>query len=193
MHLVKKDYLIICMTKNKHIITMKATFSLFNSSTEIIINQYISTLSFYIYFLNNFTTLQKIFNRIFPPSPNLSSLKGCCFFPCFSMVSPSFSPSPFTNRVFPKIGVPQNGWFIMENPIKDGMIWGYHYFWKHPTSTHHQLRSQGHILAFQGDSYTPRCKVRTPGSDRGRKRVMGDGIQGISASHRWLVEGITRW
>ena len=22
------------------------------------------------------------------------------------------------NRVFPKIGVPQNGWFIMENPIK---------------------------------------------------------------------------
>ena len=33
--------------------------------------------------------------------------------------------------VFPKIGVPQNGWFIMENPIK-WMIWGYHYFWKHP-------------------------------------------------------------
>ena len=23
-----------------------------------------------------------------------------------------------TNWVFPKIGVPQNGWFIMENPIK---------------------------------------------------------------------------
>ena len=33
--------------------------------------------------------------------------------------------------VFPKIGVPQNGWFIMENPIK-WMIWGYHYFRKHP-------------------------------------------------------------
>ncbi len=33
--------------------------------------------------------------------------------------------------VFPKIGVPQNGWFIMENPIK-WMIWGDHYFWKHP-------------------------------------------------------------
>jgi len=32
--------------------------------------------------------------------------------------------------VFPKIGVPQNGWFIMENPIK--MIWGYHNFRKHP-------------------------------------------------------------
>ena len=24
----------------------------------------------------------------------------------------------FEIRVFPKIGVPQNGWFIMENPIK---------------------------------------------------------------------------
>ena len=33
--------------------------------------------------------------------------------------------------VFPKIGVPQNGWFLMENPIKL-MIWGYHYFRKHP-------------------------------------------------------------
>ncbi len=34
--------------------------------------------------------------------------------------------------VFPKIGVPQNGWFIMENPIIKWMIWGYTYFWKHP-------------------------------------------------------------
>ena len=33
--------------------------------------------------------------------------------------------------MFPKIGVPQNGWFVRENPIK-WMIWGYHYFWKHP-------------------------------------------------------------
>ena len=31
--------------------------------------------------------------------------------------------------MFPKIGVPQNGWFIMENPLK-WMI--YQYFWKHP-------------------------------------------------------------
>ena len=33
--------------------------------------------------------------------------------------------------MFPKIGVPQNGWFIMEKLLK-WMIWGYHYFWKHP-------------------------------------------------------------
>ena len=26
----------------------------------------------------------------------------------------------------------QNGWCMMENPIKHGMIWGYFYFWKHP-------------------------------------------------------------
>ncbi len=56
MHLVKKRLLNnlqatklvwwnSSMTKSKHIITMKATFSLFNGSTEIIINQYIPTLS----------------------------------------------------------------------------------------------------------------------------------------------------
>ena len=35
--------------------------------------------------------------------------------------------------VWQKIGVPQNGWFIMENSIKLGWFGGiYPYFWKHP-------------------------------------------------------------
>ena len=38
---------------------------------------------------------------------------------------------PLKIWVFPKIWVPQNGWFIMENPIK-WMICGYPYFRKHP-------------------------------------------------------------
>jgi len=37
--------------------------------------------------------------------------------------------------VFSKIGVPQNGWFMMENPIKMDDL-GYHYFWKHPYQLH---------------------------------------------------------
>ena len=39
--------------------------------------------------------------------------------------------------VFPKIGVPQNWWFIMENPMSKWMIWGiFPYFWKHPYCIH---------------------------------------------------------
>ncbi len=37
--------------------------------------------------------------------------------------------------VFSKIGVgPQNGWFISWKTLLKLMIWGYHYFWKHPDS-----------------------------------------------------------
>ena len=34
--------------------------------------------------------------------------------------------------VFPKIVVPQNGWFIRENPTTKWVIWGYHQFRKPP-------------------------------------------------------------
>ena len=34
--------------------------------------------------------------------------------------------------MFPKIGVPQNRWFIKWKTLVKLMIWGYHYFWKHP-------------------------------------------------------------
>ena len=33
-----------------------------------------------------------------------------------------------------KIGVPQNGWFVMENAVKMD-DWGVPYFWKHPSLT----------------------------------------------------------
>ena len=43
----------------------------------------------------------------------------------------SFILGSFATWVFTKIGVPQNGWFMMKT-LLEWMIWGYHYFWKHP-------------------------------------------------------------
>ena len=46
--------------------------------------------------------------------------------------------------VFPKIGVPQNGWFIMENPIKmDGL--GVSLFLKH---LYIDIRSETYVIAY---------------------------------------------
>ena len=44
--------------------------------------------------------------------------------------------------VFPKIVVPQNGWFIRETLLK-WMIWGYPYFWKHPDAN---CQGKGEII-----------------------------------------------
>ena len=51
-------------------------------------------------------------------------------------------------RVIPKIGVPQNGWFIIENPVK-WMIWGYPYFRKHPYIRYMYIYSYLHFRSPQ--------------------------------------------
>ncbi len=48
--------------------------------------------------------------------------KGCLF-PIKTRVI--WLPGIFRIWVFPKLGVPKNGWFIMENPMNKWMIWGY--------------------------------------------------------------------
>ena len=61
---------------------------------------------------------------------SLLSLPACCRW----VKSLYFVLNPYVRLnsiwVFPKIGVPQNGWFIMENPIKNGwFVVKTHYFW----------------------------------------------------------------
>ena len=60
--------------------------------------------------------------------------------------------------VFPKIGIPQHGWFMMENPIKMDDL-GYHYFWKHPSLQHVRL-----FVRFVISPYL-RCNLRKRSTD----------------------------
>ena len=56
--------------------------------------------------------------------------------------------------VFPKIGVPQNGWFTMENSIKMDDLGKTHYFWKHPYITNLQLKLN-FVRSFFGGNIPP--------------------------------------
>ena len=73
--------------------------------------------------------------------------------------SPCMSPLK-SIWVFPKTGVPQNGCFIMENPIKmDDLGEKTHYFRKHPYKPSQQVESQrGHgFLQQHSDLFKPWC------------------------------------
>ena len=62
-------------------------------------------------------------------------------------------PSFFVGSIwmFPKIGVPQNGWFIMENPIFQWMIWGYPQIFGNNLFTTKTLATTNHLsLAHSG-------------------------------------------
>ena len=71
------------------------------------------------------------------------------YFPMFAL-----PPHPYPIWVFPKIGIPQNGWWkIMEipwNPYKNGMICRYHYFRKPP-----YINNQFNIYIFTATFTSP--------------------------------------
>ena len=72
---------------------------------------------------NTVRNLQKLIKATFPPSPwklksgCIQAMIGSCVRFRWLKRHLSDGYASFT-RVFPKIGVPRNGWFIMENPIK---------------------------------------------------------------------------
>ena len=59
--------------------------------------------------------------------------------------------------VFPKIGVPQNGWFI-RNTLLKWMIWGYHYFGKPHKDFSVQTTFFGRSHLFANSSKTSHSK-----------------------------------
>ena len=77
-------------------------------------------------------------------------LAGCellvAFDRLFSNCASKRMPSSFLKIwVFPKIGVPQNGWFVMENPIKMDDL-GVPLFLETPIS---QISQKGHIFCWK--------------------------------------------
>ena len=91
-----------------------------------------------------------------------------------------------------KIRVPQNGWFILENPIKKGMIGGYHYFRKHPYLSDGLWWSK-----FPGSRFfTTAKKSPGPGFDCWRPSwFVGDGFGGFGplkgGRTGWLGSGVS--
>ena len=68
-----------------------------------------------------------------PGSPRIKQIRSLAIFQFFSLAK---NLAEFYMWVFPKIMVPQNGWFIMEIPIKMDVLGGKpHYFRKHPYIT----------------------------------------------------------
>ena len=74
-----------------------------------------------------------------------------------------------SNWVFPKIGVPQNGWWTYWKTLLKWMIWGYPYFRKNPTRPsgynswqsveHDHLFTLGNFLAGALGSWNPAPKI----------------------------------
>ena len=80
--------------------------------------------------------------------------------------------------VLPKIVVPQNGWFIMENPIKMGWFGGKtHYFRKHPLGGSSQLVNAprlGYVVEDHPPLFCELGKVRSGHFEGKKNRSLGD-------------------